>query len=87
MGKKAKRAKMPAKLTIAMGMILMAVAALNLYFAHETATDNALWDDAGTADKIKYVTGTGQFGTGCTVLALSFVVLALYEPPIILDDQ
>merc|ERR1712226_504749 len=80
---------MPARITIVMGVPLLAIAVVEFYFAYDSAESNTLnsWDDLSTKNKAIAMTNTGQFGTGCQMLGLAFVVFALYEPPIILDDH
>ena len=59
---------------------------MQFYFAYDSAESQEGFKGGSTEDKAKLMTESGQFGTACIVLGLSFVVFALYEPPIILED-
>lgn len=78
---------MPAKITIVMGVLLLVIAIVEFYFSYDSAESNPLWADGSSGDRAKLMTQATQFSTACQLLGTAFVVFALYEPPIILDDQ
>merc|ERR1712226_1740300 len=61
---------MPARITIVMGVLPLAIAVVEFYFAYDSAESNTLnsWDDRSTKNMAIAMTNTGQFGTGCQML-------------------